>query len=132
MAKYYVQSGNLRLVLASANAQDAAFRAVRWSRERQAEVFREPAGDRIRDVEVLPWQIGRQVVVSESGFSRFDGDVFDTASLLLAEHDKRAELAIAGRLADGDRDADGPAVVGGLDNWRTEEIQRVHYSEPIA
>ena len=132
MAKYYVQSGNLRLVLGAANAQDAAFRAVRWSRERQAEIFREPAGDRIRDVEALPWQIGRQVLVSESGFSGFDGDVFDTASLLLAENDKRAELAVAGRLADGDRDADRPAVVGGLDGWRTEKIQRVHYSEPIA
>jgi hypothetical protein len=80
MAKYYVQSGNLRLVLDAGTARDAAMRAVQRCHDRQAEIFREPAGDRIRDAEVLDWQIGRQIRVSETGFES-DGRVFETRSL---------------------------------------------------
>ena len=80
MAKYYVQSGNLRLVLDAWTARDAAMRAVQRCHDRQAEIFREPPGDRIRDIEVLDWQIGQQIRVSETGFDG-DGDLFETASL---------------------------------------------------
>jgi hypothetical protein len=80
MAKYYVQSGNLRLVLDAVTARDAAMRAVQRCHDRQAEIYRAPAGDRIRDIEILDWQIGRQIRVSETGFDG-DGDVFETASL---------------------------------------------------
>ncbi len=80
MAKYYVQSGNLRLVLDAGTARDAAVRAVQRCHDRQAEIFQEPAGDRIRDIEALDWQVGRQIRVSETGFDG-DGDVFETASL---------------------------------------------------
>ena len=80
MAKYYVQSANLRLVLDARTARDAAVRAVQWCHDRRAEVFREPAGDRIRDAEALEWQVGRQVRVSETGFDG-DGDLFETRSL---------------------------------------------------
>ncbi len=80
MAKYYVQSGNLRLVLDAGTARDAAMRAVQRCHDRQAEIFREPAGDRIRDIEVLDWQVDRQIRVSETGFEGV-GDVFETASL---------------------------------------------------
>jgi hypothetical protein len=73
MAKYYVQSGNLRLVLDARTARDAAMRAVQRCHDRQAEIFREPPGDRIRDIEVLDWQVGRQISVSETGFSGSDG-----------------------------------------------------------
>ncbi len=80
MAKYYVQSDNLRLVLDAGTARDAAVRAVQRCHDRQAEIFREPAGDRIRDLEILDWQVGRQIRVSETGFDG-DSDVFETASL---------------------------------------------------
>ena len=80
MAKYYVQSGNLRLVLDAGTARDAAMRAVQRCQDRQAEIFQQPAGDRIRDIEVLDWQVDRQIRVSETGFEG-DGDLFETASL---------------------------------------------------
>ena len=54
--------------------------AVQRCQDRQAEIFREPPGDRIRDIEVLDWQVGRQIRVSETGFDG-DGDLFETASL---------------------------------------------------
>jgi hypothetical protein len=81
MAKYYVQMDELRLVLDAESGRDAALRAIRWCHDRRAEIFREPAGDRIRDVEVLQWQIGRKIRVSETGFDGSDGDVYDTAAL---------------------------------------------------
>jgi hypothetical protein len=80
MAKYYVPSGILRLVLDARTARGAALRAVQRCHDRQAEIFGEPAGDRIRDIEVLDWQIGRQIRVSEVGFDG-EGDGFGTASL---------------------------------------------------
>ena len=81
MAKYYIQTDNLRLVLEAESSRDAALRAIRWCDDRRAEIFQEPAGDRIRDVEVLQWQIGRRIRVSETGFDGSDGAVFDTAAL---------------------------------------------------
>ena len=55
MAKYYVQSGWVRLVLDARTPRDAAVKAIQWSRDRQAEVFAEPADDRIREAEILEW-----------------------------------------------------------------------------
>jgi hypothetical protein len=49
--------------------------------------------DRIRDGEVLEWQIGRQIRVSEVGFDGSDGCVFETA--LLAVH--RRQFIDSGR-----------------------------------
>lgn len=80
MAKYYVQSGNLRLVLDARTARDAAMRAVQRCQDRQGEIFQQPPGDRIRDIKILDCQIGRQIRVSETGFDG-DGDVFETRLL---------------------------------------------------
>ena len=49
MPKYYVESGRVRLVLIARNAREAAEKAVRWSCQRQAEIYSQPAGDLIRD-----------------------------------------------------------------------------------
>jgi len=81
MAKYYVQSASLRLVLNAPTAWDAAVRAIQWCHDRQAEVYQEPAGDRIRDAEALDWQVGQRIRVSEVGFDGSDGRVFETANL---------------------------------------------------
>jgi hypothetical protein len=75
MGKYYVQTQTLRLVLDAPTARGAAVRAIQWCHDRQAEIFREPAGDRIRDAEVLHWQVGRRITVSEVGFDGGDGGV---------------------------------------------------------
>lgn len=83
MAKYYVQSGWVRLILDAPTAQHAAARALTWSCTRQAEVFAEPAGDLIRDAEALVWQLGEQIRVTEQGFCEEGGEVFETFELLL-------------------------------------------------
>ncbi len=56
-------------------------RAIQWCSDRQGEIFREPAGDRIRDVEILEWQIGKQITVSQTGFGGSDGRMFETAEV---------------------------------------------------
>jgi hypothetical protein len=81
MAKYYVQAGWVRLVLDARTPRDAALKAMQWSCDRQAEVLAEPADDRIREAEILEWQLDDQITVNERGFSNSVGDVFDTAVL---------------------------------------------------
>jgi hypothetical protein len=81
MAKYYVQSGWLRLVLDARTPIDAALKAIRWSRDRQAEILAEPADDRIREAEILEWQLDDQITVNETGFGNSRVNVFDTVEL---------------------------------------------------
>ena len=82
MAKYYVQSGWVRLVLDARTPRDAAARAIQWSRDRQDAVFAEPADDRIREAEILEWQLDEQITVNETGFGSSVGEVFDTMALV--------------------------------------------------
>ena len=84
MAKYYVQSGWIRLVLDARSPGDAALRAVQWSYDRQAEVLAEPAEDRIREAELLEWQLDDQITVNETGFQSHRGTVFPTIELTAA------------------------------------------------
>jgi hypothetical protein len=72
MAKYYVQTETLRLVLDAATVRDAAVRAIQWCHDRHAEIYRQPADDRIRDAEALEWHVGRPITVSEVGFDGGD------------------------------------------------------------
>ena len=81
MAKYYVQSGWVRLMLDARTPRDAALKAIRWSRDWQAEVLAEPAEDRIREAEILEWQLDDQITVNETGFGSRDNQVFDTVEL---------------------------------------------------
>ena len=84
MAKYYVRSGWVRLVLDARTPRDAALKAIQWSGERQAEVLAEPADDRIREAEILEWQLDDQITVNETGFAASRGRVFDTSELAAA------------------------------------------------
>ena len=52
MAKYYVRSGWVRVVLDARTPREAAVKAIQWSWDRQAEVLAEPANDRIREAEI--------------------------------------------------------------------------------
>lgn len=81
MAKYYVRSGWVRLVLDARTARDAAVKAIQWSLDGRAEVFREPEGDRMRDVEALEFQLDDEIEVSEMGFRSGSGRVFDILDL---------------------------------------------------
>ena len=84
MAKYYVQSGWVRLILDARSPKDAAVKAIQWSHDRQAEVFAEPADDRIREAEILEWQLDDQITVNETGFGSHGGKVFDAVELAAA------------------------------------------------
>jgi hypothetical protein len=79
MAKYYVRSGWVRLVLDARTPGEAAVKAILWSRDRRAEIFAEPAGERLREAEALEWQLDDQITVNQTGFTGGAGDVFDTA-----------------------------------------------------
>lgn len=81
MAKYYVKSGWVRLVLDARTPGDAALKAIQWSWDRQAAVLAEPADDRIREAEILEWQLDDQITVNETGFATSQGKVFDTSEL---------------------------------------------------
>ena len=76
MPKYYVESGRIRLVLTADDAEQAAVKTFRWSCDRQAEVYSEPAGDLIRDAEAMEYMLDDQIQVNETGFAG-DGEVFD-------------------------------------------------------
>jgi hypothetical protein len=81
MAKYYVRSGWVRLVLDARTPREAVLKAIQWSCDRQAEVLAEPANDRIREAEIVEWQLDDQITVNETGFRASRGKVFDTAEL---------------------------------------------------
>jgi hypothetical protein len=81
MAKYYVQSGWVRLILDARTPKDAAVKAIQWSHDRQAEVFAEPADDRIREAEILEWQLDDHITVNETGFGSHGDRIFDTVEL---------------------------------------------------
>ena len=81
MAKYYVRSGWVRLVLDARTAQDAAVRAIQWSLDGRAEIFREPERDRMREIEALEFQLDDEIEVSEVGLRPGSGEVFDVLDL---------------------------------------------------
>ena len=81
MAKYYVRSGWVRLVLDARTAQDAAVRAIQWSLDGRAEIFREPERDRMREIEAMEFQLDDEIEVSEVGFRPGSGEVFDVLDL---------------------------------------------------
>jgi hypothetical protein len=86
MAKYYVQSGWVRLILDARTPRDAAMKAMRWCRDRQAAVFAEPVDDRFREAEILEWQLDDQITVKETGFGSRGGMVFNTIALAAARN----------------------------------------------
>jgi hypothetical protein len=81
MAKYYVRSGWVRLVLDARTPQEAAVKAIQWSMAGRAEIFGEPERDRTREVEALEFQLDDKIEVSEVGFRSGSGQVFDVLDL---------------------------------------------------
>ncbi|NLF73767.1 MAG: hypothetical protein GX575_32430 [Candidatus Anammoximicrobium sp.] len=95
MAKYYVRSGWVRVVLDARTAQDAAVKAIQWSMAGRAEVFREPERDRMREVEALEFQLDDEIEVSEVGFRNGSGQVFGVLDLPAVRPVERPCLAEA-------------------------------------
>jgi len=76
MPKFYVQSGEVQVILESHDAEQAAITAFQWWCERQAEAM---FGD-----ESDGHQLGNEMLVSEAGFGAVDAESFQTLDILMA------------------------------------------------
>lgn len=94
MAKYYVQSGPVRLVLDAANELEAAMKAFQWTCDKQATIDESCPIAHLEKAELNGWQMHELVHVSERGFSRMDAEEFDTLLVVAAwqEDWERREL----------------------------------------
>lgn len=82
MAKYYVQSGKVTLVLQAVSMREAAVKAFQWSCDRQATIDADSPVEHLRTAERLGWQLEEELLVSELGFDRADARVFDTRDIV--------------------------------------------------
>ena len=84
MPKFYVESGPVRLIFDAANAQQAAVMAFQWTCDKQAEIEAASPLDHLLEAEQRGWQLDDEVWVNEQGFSRGDGEVFQTLDIFEA------------------------------------------------
>jgi hypothetical protein len=84
MAKFYVQSGPVRLVLDAASQLEAAIKAFQWTCDRQATIDSECPIEHLEQAELRGWQLHEYVQVSERGFQRGDSAEFDTLLVVAA------------------------------------------------
>jgi hypothetical protein len=84
MAKYYVQSGAVQLVLQARSPKRAAVAAFQWSCDRQATIDAESPLEHVHIAEQLGWQLEEVISVSERGFGHVDATVFDTLDIVAA------------------------------------------------
>ena len=82
MAKYYVESGPVKLVVDATNAKKAAVKAFQWSCDRQATIQADSPLEHVQAAEELGWQLHEIIHVSEIGFDRPDAQVFDTLDIV--------------------------------------------------
>jgi len=76
MPKFYVQSGQVEVVLEALDAHQAAVTAFQWWCDRQAEAM---FGGIEEDC-----QLGNEMVVSELGFGGAGAEAFPTLDILMA------------------------------------------------
>ena len=85
MPKFYVQSGQVQVILDAQDAEQAALTAFQWWCERQAEaMFANESDDR---------QLGNEILVSEAGFGAVDAESFPTLDILMAWQVEPVEVA---------------------------------------
>ena len=84
MAKYYVQSGAVELVLQARSAREAAVKAFQWSCDRQASIHTNCPLEHVRLAEQMGWQLEDTICVSQRGFQQRDAVLFDTLDIVAA------------------------------------------------
>ena len=82
MAKYYVESGQVRVVFDAENATEAAVKTFQWSCDKQAGIEAESPVEHQWQAEERGWLLDDEIRVSEVGFGRVDADVFDTLEVV--------------------------------------------------
>jgi hypothetical protein len=78
MAKFYVESGKLQLVVMAGNREEAAVKAVQFSCDQRDTVH---PGNKLEDAQYPvadPAELHDDIFVSEKGFGRDDAVRFDT------------------------------------------------------
>ena len=84
MAKYYVQSGSVQLILQASSPRKAAVAAFQWSCERQATIDADSPLEHVQIAERLGWQLEEVIAVGERGFDQPDARLFDTLDIVAA------------------------------------------------
>ena len=82
MAKYYVQSGQVRVVFDAENATEAAVKTFQWSCDKQAGIEAESPVEHQWQAEEHGWLLDDEIRVSEVGFGRADALAFDTMNVV--------------------------------------------------
>jgi len=82
MAKYYVESGEVRVVFDADSAIEAAVRAFQWTCDKQAGIAAESPLELVQQAEQRGWQLDDEIRISELGFGRTDAAVFDTLEVV--------------------------------------------------
>jgi hypothetical protein len=80
MPKFYVQSGNLEMILQAHDSRCAAIWAVHRALGQTLPFLCDDAGDYTELADLT--RLGDSVTVSERGFDRGDADVFDTLDIV--------------------------------------------------
>ena len=80
MPKYYVESGEMQMVILASNARDAAVRAFHTYCKRREAVMISSNGDDPRHLPYCEFQ--ETIRVNERGFGRTECDHFDTLDIL--------------------------------------------------
>ena len=97
MAKYYVQSGNVRTVIAADDAEKAALWVVHKAMQQVVPVYEDCELTPEQKSEVVVVQgvmvLGNSVKISEIGFDRTDGSELDTFELVMQWHQLMVALA---------------------------------------
>jgi hypothetical protein len=70
MAKYYVESGPVKMVISAASELEAAMKTFQWTCDRQAEIGAETPVGHAREAERLGIQMHDIVWVNQRGFGR--------------------------------------------------------------
>jgi len=78
MAKYYVESGQVRVVFDAENVTEAAVKTFQWTCDKQAGIEAESPLEHVFEAEERGWHLDDEIRVSEVGFGRNDALAFDT------------------------------------------------------
>ena len=82
MAKYYIESGQVRVVFDAESVTEAAVKAFQWTCDKQAGIEAESPLEHIWEAEERGWQLDDEIRVSEVGFGRADAAVYDTLEVV--------------------------------------------------
>lgn len=90
MAKYYIQSGNIRTVINADDAEKAALWVVHQTLQQVVPVYEDQEATPDAKAQLAAEQgvliLGKELRVSEIGFDRQDGNCLDTFELLANWH----------------------------------------------